>query len=427
MCLAEFAATYVTNYQKEDGGDALPPVESETTSSRITLTGGFGKMNKRKREAVIRFRRYNKDAEPSNWYRAKLMLYFPWCNEDTDLLGGYSTYEEHYRHVYSTVVTNESKYSQADVEDIEVDENGPPEHVWADIAPNTEEGRSRALEEGEEPLTEVAPEDLRDHANLFDSSTSCNLQARFESAANKEEIPADEYRRLLRGLNEKQRGIVMFHRSWCKKTIIALKNGEPIIPYRVFLSGPGGVGKSHVIRLIHSDTLKLLRLAGTLQPGDVTVLLTAPTGVAAFNINGMTLHSALLLGCSKYAGFQPLSHDRLNTLRSRLSRLMLVIIDEVSMVGCNMLLEIHKRLQQIMGVLPDVMFGGVSILAVGDLYQLPPVHVGQPALFDTVTDAYACLYGSGSLWKDEFEMIELDEIMRQRGAGIVHSQNYYVE
>ena len=83
------------------------------------------------------------------------------------------------------------------------------------------------------------------------------------------------------------------------------------------------------------------------------------------------------------------------------------------MVGCNMLLEIHKRLQQIKGVLPDVMFGGVSILAVGDLYQLPPV--GQPALFDTVTDAYARRYGSGSLWKDEFEMIELDEIMRQRG------------
>ena len=83
------------------------------------------------------------------------------------------------------------------------------------------------------------------------------------------------------------------------------------------------------------------------------------------------------------------------------------------MVGCNMLLEIHKRLQQIKGVLPDVMFGGVSILAVGDLYQLPPV--GQPALFNTVTDAYACLYGSGSLWKDELNMIELDEIMHQRG------------
>ena len=82
----------------------------------------------------------------------------------------------------------------------------------------------------------------------------------------------------------------------------------------------------------------------------------------------MTLHSAFLLGSGKYTGFQPLSHDRLNTLRSKLSKLTLVIIDEVSMVGSNMLLEIHKRLQQIKGVSDDVTFGGVSILAVGDLY-----------------------------------------------------------
>ena len=47
----------------------------------------------------------------------------------------------------------------------------------------------------------------------------------------------------------------------------------------------------------------------------------------------------------------------------------IVIIDEVSMVGSNMLLGINKRLQQIKGVLPDMTFGGVSILTVGDLYQ----------------------------------------------------------
>ena len=117
----------------------------------ITLTGGFGKMNKHKREAVIRFRQYNKDAEPSNnWYRTKLMLYFLWYNEDSDLLGGYAIYEENFLHVHAIVVANESKYSQTDVEDIEVDEDGPPEHVWADIAPNTEEGRSRAHEKGEQ-------------------------------------------------------------------------------------------------------------------------------------------------------------------------------------------------------------------------------------------------------------------------------------
>ena len=57
-------------------------------------------------------------------------------------------------------------------------------------------------------------------------------------------------------------------------------------------------------------------------------------------------------------------------------------------------------------------FGGVRILAVGDLYQLPPVDL--PQLFSTVSDCYAQLYGSGSLWVNEFQLIELDEVMRQR-------------
>ena len=68
------------------------------------------------------------------------------------------------------------------------------------------------------------------------------------------------------------------------------------------------------------------------------------------------------------------------------------------MVGSNMLLEIHKRLQQIKGVSDDVTFGGVSILEVGDLYQLPPV--GPKPLFSTVNDCYAQLCGCGSLWVD---------------------------
>ena len=91
---------------------------------------------------------------------------------------------------------------------------------------------------------------------------------------------------------------------------------------------------------------------------------------------------------------------------------MLIIIDEVSMVESNMLLEIHKRLQQIKGVTGETMFGNVGVLAVGDLYHLPPI--GQPAIFDKVTDSYAQLYKSGLLWVDEFEMLELDEIMCQK-------------
>ena len=411
MCLAEFAAKYVVKYERDDDAcDALPASESDTTSTQITLTDGFGKMNKRRVEAVIRFRKYNKESEPSNWYRAKLMLYYPWYNnEQTDLLGGYSSYAEHYRHVSTDVYANESKYTKADIENVDVDQDGPPEHLWSNIAPSTEESRAQSMAEGVEQLTELSQQDWRDNQAILTSGASA-LHVRFEGASNCQEIPADLYRQYLRELNEQQRSIVMFHRDWCKQTVIALKEGKPIEPYHVFLSGPGGVGKSHVIKLIHSDTLKLLKLSGVFEPDDVIALLTAPTGVAAFNISGMTL---LLLGRSKYSGFQPLSHERLNSLRSKLSRLMLVIIDEVSMVGSNMLLEIHKRLQQIKGVSDDAVFGGVSILAVGDLYQLPPV--GQAALFSTVSDSYAQLYGSGSLWVDKFQMIELTEVMRQRG------------
>ena len=78
------------------------------------------------------------------------------------------------------------------------------------------------------------------------------------------------------------------------------------------------------------------------------------------------------------------------------------------MVGSNMLLQIHKRLQQLKGKGDDTTFGNISILAVGDLYQLRPV--AQPHVFAKVGDAYARLHKSGSLWLDEFKMIELDEI-----------------
>ena len=418
MCLAEFAASYSTCYNKKDDevyNDELPDTDSEGSTKKITLTGGYGQMNERRQQAVIRFRKYNKDSDVSNWYRAKLMLYYPWYDEENDLLGGCASYAEHYELVRAVVVENENKYTNEDIENMNVDDDNRLEHAWCQIAPSTEASNAQAAEQGAETLTELAEQDLIDNASLVQGSTtgSGGLSVRYEGAANPAVIPPDEYRELMRGLNNKQRAMIMYHRHWCKQTVLAMKNGEHIKPYRVFLSGPGGVGKSHVIRLIQSDTIRLIKQSGSVEPDDVLVLLTAPTGVAAFNVNGMTLHSAFLLGKSRYGGFQPLGSEKVNTLHSKLSKLVLLIIDEVSMVGADMLFEVHRRLQQIKGVSSDVMFGGVSVLAVGDLYQLPPV--AQSVLFSTVRDSYAQLYKSGSIWQDEFEMLELDEIMRQRG------------
>ena len=112
---------------------------------------------------------------------------------------------------------------------------------------------------------------------------------------------------------------------------------------------------------------------------DLTVLLTAPTGVAAFNIGGMTIHSALLLLVAKFrSSVQQLSFEKLNTLHTQLENLQLLIIDEVSMVGSDMLLDIHNRLNEIKGISDDsCFFGNVSVLAVGDLYQLLAVRQKQ--------------------------------------------------
>ena len=71
-----------------------------------------------------------------------------------------------------------------------------------------------------------------------------------------------------------------------------------------------------------------------------------------------------------------------------------------------------------MGKGDDTTFGDISILAVGDLYQLRPV--AQPHVFAPVGDAYARLHKSGSLWIDEFNIVELDEVMRQRDSLFTH-------
>ena len=70
-----------------------------------------------------------------------------------------------------------------------------------------------------------------------------------------------------------------------------------------------------------------------------------------------------------------------------------------SLVGSNMLVQIHKRLQYLNRKGNDVTFGGISILAVGDLRP-----VAQPHVFAQGGDAYARLHNSGSLWMDEFKM-----------------------
>lgn len=124
------------------------------------------------------------------------------------------------------------------------------------------------------------------------------------------------------------------------------------------MSGGAGTGKSHLIKAIQETAFRLLRPI-TDSPNDITVLTTAPTGTAAFNVFGMTLHTAFLLPVMKgFSKYKSLSQDKLNTVRAKLQCVQIIIIDEISMVSADMLLFLHRRLQEITG--RNLIFGGLS-------------------------------------------------------------------
>ena len=103
-----------------------------------------------------------------------------------------------------------------------------------------------------------------------------------------------------------------------------------------------------------------------------------------------------------------LDRDRLNTIRSQLQRMQVIFIDEISMVGSAMFNFLDLRLQQIMGTKDP--FGSLSIITVGDLFQLKPVFDNW--IFENSKDDYAAL--ATHLWQQYFQMFELSEVMRQR-------------
>ena len=145
----------------------------------------------------------------------------------------------------------------------------------------------------------------------------------------------------------------------------------------------------------------------------VKVLLLAPTGKAAYTIKGNTVHSALAIPANQsLRNYKQLDSSRLNTLRSQFGGVKLIFVDEISLVGNSMFaIQLNNRLKDIKGCTED--FGGVSIIAIGDLFQLEPVMDGY-IFKDLKKLDYAIL--APSLWHQHFRMFELNEIMRQRDS-----------
>ena len=145
----------------------------------------------------------------------------------------------------------------------------------------------------------------------------------------------------------------------------------------------------------------------------IKVILLAPTGKAAYTTKGNTVHSALAIPANQsLRNYKPLDSSRLNILRSQFGGVKLIFVDEISMVGNSMFaIQLNNRLKDIKGSKED--FGGVSIIAIGDLFQLEPVMDGY--IFKELKNLdYTVL--APSVWHKHFKMFELDEIMHQRDS-----------
>ena len=163
------------------------------------------------------------------------------------------------------------------------------------------------------------------------------------------------------------------------------------------VSGTAGTGKSYLIQC-----LKLLLKD--------RLCVAAPTGVAAFNVDGYTLHSLLSLPVK--GDFKPLEGKRLQTIQQMLAAVDYIIIDEMSMVGRKMFGQVDRRLRQVFPERSEELFGGRSCLLTGDWGQLPPVM--DLPLYTTVSRTE--LSDLGSIDYHLFDRaVVLDRVMRQAG------------
>ncbi|MBL8856788.1 MAG: AAA family ATPase, partial [Planctomycetaceae bacterium] len=170
----------------------------------------------------------------------------------------------------------------------------------------------------------------------------------------------------------------------------------------IFLTGKAGTGKTTFLHRIKSELAK--RMA-----------VVAPTGVAAINAGGMTIHSFFQLPFGLYlpgntrdpARQRKFSGEKIRLIQS----LDLLVIDEISMVRADLLDGVDDVLRRYRN--PYKPFGGVQLLMIGDLHQLPPIVKDDEWLL--LRDHYPTPYffSSQALQRTQPVVVELRHIYRQ--------------
>jgi len=197
-----------------------------------------------------------------------------------------------------------------------------------------------------------------------------------------------------------------------------LKLANDFVQYtgsHIFLTGKAGTGKTTFLHNLQKETAKRM-------------IITAPTGVAAINAGGVTLHSFFQLPFGPYIpgseGYERNSqrHFRFSKeKRQIIQSLDLLVIDEISMVRADLLDAVDATLRRFRR--NEMPFGGVQLLMIGDLHQLSPV--AKPAEWKHLQQYYKSVYffSSNALAGTNMLTIELKHIYRQSDEKFINVLN----
>ena len=428
MCLAKFASNFRFQSSKTvdrstyDESDEEENNESDTCKKYSLQNHGrdLGIAIERKgKPAIIRYPKIKLEKDPEKYYMNILRMYLPHTDiqlkpHDYDSYASYYhsgsiTTQEGVKSVKEIVTDNMKQYEpindKIDHAWIQMQNADNLEDAWAALAPQAEQQRLDDLED-KPSLDNESDDDFDDieipelQPNTSKKSDDNSYRSPVETIRS---IPSDDHvASMIRALNDKQLQLFKYVHQWCMKKV----NGENPEPFRIFLTGGAGTGKSHVTRCIRYHTEKIFQTLCDSQD-DRTVLVVAHTGTAAFNVEGETICSALKISINAPRDYKPLAEDSLNTMRTKFEHLQLLIIDEISMVTQKQLRYIHGRLQQIKRASNQSYFGNLCVLAVGDFYQIPPINPSTPLCIPDDNPL-------NDLWTDNFRICKLTQIMRQR-------------
>ena len=400
MYYADYATNYITNnafespMESEDVLNYTVPVNatdngSKIKSETITLKNKMGKMKKRHRPCVMRYHKISKMKDPEQYYMMLLQLYLPWRSED-QIRGKFSTFSERYQSVVDSIKPNIARHNH-DFEKYDISQ---------DDVRHFSESESESDIECEYGMLNpdlIDQDCVNDDNNNEERSTITVPSTVTDSTA----ISNEMFYQMCSSLNLRQQELFNVLAKHAMESKLTHENNvSKPDPYYIFLSGGAGVGKSYFIKVITEYLRKILKYPGQNGEKEPSVVVTASTGKAAANIDGTTVHSAFSLphqGAGSICN-RSLSNEKLHILRHKYRYLQVLLLDEVSMIGETTFNDLDIRLQKIMN--NDKPFGGISVILIGDLMQLPPVK--QKCIFDEIN----------YVW-DLFKLHELTEIVRQ--------------